>query len=206
MDGLISKVRSKATGSEEPGAAPTHTLFFCPSDIDLGLITVHHSSYPRDAPPLFTIKATDGMSMSLEESDYLFFQNGQFMGQADFSLNSTKINMSLRGRPIQMKQSNISGNFSLDVPPLSLLKWKVNQLTGGSLQLFDESGVKLAKIGKSSTLGGSDAGQKLEVFIPADEFFVDLCMISGFAAWTLNRTTNKVVKEVVQAMPGPDKH
>ena len=140
--------------------------------------------------------------MGSKEPDYLFFQNGQFMGQADFSLSSTKINMMLRGRPIQMKQSNVSGNFSLDVPSMPLLRWKVNQLTGGSLQLFDESGVKLAKIGKSSTLGGSDAGQKMEMFVLADDFFVDLCVISGFAAWTLNRTTNKVVGEVVQAMAG----
>ena len=198
MDGILSKVRSRATGAAQSGA-PTHTIFFCPSEAHLDLVNVHHGSHPEYAPPIVTIKGADGMS---EGPDYRFFQGGQLMGEAGFSLSSTRMNMSLRGRPFQMRQSQTSGNFSLDVPPLSPLKWKVNQLTGGSLQLCDHAGGKLAKIGKSSTLGGADAGQKLEIFVPCDEFFVDLCIISGYAAWVLNRTTNKVVKEAVSAMVG----
>jgi hypothetical protein len=200
MEGILSKVRSKATGTEQSGA-PTHTIYFCPSEAHLDLVNVHHSSHPEHAPPIITIKGADGMCMS-EGPDCRFFQGGQLMGEAGFSLSSTKINMSLRGRPFQMKQSQASGNFSLEVSPLPPLKWKVNQLTGGSLQLCDDAGAKLAKIGKSSTLGGADAGQKLEIFVPCDEFFVDLCIVSGYAAWILNRTTNQVVKEVVKAVAG----
>lgn len=198
----MSKIRSKATGAQETGTGVAHTLFFCPSETQPELVTVHHSRYPREAPPLITIMISDGMSMSSTEPDYRFFQNGQLIGQAGCSSCSSKVTMSLRGRPIQMKQSEISGNCSLDVPPFPPLKWKVNQLTGGSLQLCDECGAKLAKIGKSSALNGADAGQKLEIFVPCDDFFVDVCVVSGYAAWVLNRTTNKVVKEVVQALAG----
>lgn len=197
----MSKLRSKATGEQEPGNVPTHTLFFCPSDLGEH-ITVHHSSFPQEAPPLFTIQMADGMSLSSNEPDYRFFQNGHFMGDARCSLSSSKVHMTLRGKPILMKQSELSGNFSLDVQPLPSLKWKVNQVTGGSLTLCDEHGAKLAKIGKTSMMNGADAGQKLEIFVPADDFFVDLCVVSGYAAWIINRTNNKVVKEVVQALAG----
>ena len=202
MDGLISKIRSTATGVEAPGTAPTHTLFFRPSAADSMLVTVHHSSYAQDALPLFTVKASEGVSMSKSAPDHSFSQNDQVMGETHFSMMTSKVHLSVRGRRIEMKQSSVSGNFSMDVSPLPKLKWKVNQMTGSSLQLVDEAGAKLAKIGKSSSLGGADAGQKLEIFVPCDEFFVDLCVISGYAVWILNKTTNEVVKQVVDAAAG----
>ena len=201
MDGLVSKIRSKATGEHEAGHAPTHTIFFCPSDLG-DHIKVHHASNPKEAPPIFDIQMSDGMSCSSKEPDYRFLQNGHLMADARCSLSSSKVKMTLRGMPIEMKQSELSGNFSLNVHPLPALKWKVNQVTGGSLTLCDESGDKLAKIGKTSTMNGADAGQKLEIFVAADDFFVDLCVVSGYAAWIINRTNNKVIKEVVQALAG----
>jgi hypothetical protein len=203
MDGLVSKIRSKATGGHEPGQAPTHTIFFCPSELG-DRITVRHASNPKDAPPIFDIQMSDGMYMSCgsKEPDYRFFQNGHLMADARCSMSSSKVKMTLRGIPIEMKQSELSGNFSVNAHPLPALKWKVNQVTGGSLTLCDESGVKLAKIGKSSRVNGADAGQKLEIFVPADDFFVELCVVSGYAAWIINRVNNKVIKEVVKAVAG----
>lgn len=197
MSESISRLLTKATGGEQQDGGPTHTILFCTSETELDLVTVHHSSHPKNAPPIFTIKMSESMGLSSKSPDYLFLQQGQVMGEAGISSSLSKVKLSLRGRPIQMKTSQISGNFSLEVPPLPPMKWKPNKLTMGSLELCDESGKKLAKIKKSSLIGGGDAGQTLEIYVPCDDFFVDLCVVSGFAAWTLNRTNKKIIEEVL---------
>ena len=86
---------------------------------------------------------------------------------------------------METKQSSTSGSFRLDCPPMQDFKWKVNQLTGSSLELCDPFGQRLARIKKSGLLG-SDGGQKLEIFNPCDNYFVDMAVLSGYAAWVLN--------------------
>ena len=81
------------------------------------------------------------------------------------------------------------------------MKWQVSQLTGSSLTLCDASGMPLAKI-KSLRMFSSNEEQALEIFVPCDNYFVDLVLLSGYAAWLMTKCTNEVIGEVVQAVAG----
>ena len=79
------------------------------------------------------------------------------------------------------------------------LRWKVDQLTGRSLQLSDDTGKKLARL-KSGGLLGSD--EKLEILVACQDSFVDLVVLSGIAAKTITNMWNEAIAEGVGAVAG----
>lgn len=72
------------------------------------------------------------------------------------------------------------------------MKWKVDKLTGSTLELKDSSGNKVAKL-KS---GGGHGEKKLDILIPCDAFFVELVMLSGIAAKTISKIMTDIAIEV----------
>lgn len=95
-----------------------------------------------------------------------------------------------------MKTSSLSGNHTLDFPAFGRLKWVVSQLGGSSLELRDEAGASLAKYGSVSFMGD----KKLEIFVPGDEDFVGLVVLSAMTCVALNKMERKVATEVAGAV------
>ena len=166
MDGWPSKLRSESAGITPHEQSPVHTLTICSSPTS-PIITIDHANHPANAPPLFSIKLSDGMSMS-REPDMILSKDGHIIGDASTSLSSSNIKVTLRGHQMEMKQSFSSGDYKLRAPPMQDFKWKSNNLTGSSLELCDPSGHKLARIKKSVQADE----QKMEIFVTCDDYFM----------------------------------
>ncbi len=108
--------------------------------------------------------------------------------------------MSLRGQPMRMKMSQLSGNFTLECPSIGRLKWHVNKLTGSPLELRDDSGITLAQF-KSAGFPGSGE-KKLEILVACDDFFVDLVLLSVMIAKAMAEAMLKAASEVAEAAGG----
>lgn len=96
-----------------------------------------------------------------------------------------------------MKQSQMSGDFSIESTPMGKLKWGANKMTGTGLELRDSVGNKVAQI-KS----GGKEGKRLEILVPWSEQLVDLVVLSGMAAKAMNKKTMEAMSEVIQAVAG----
>lgn len=96
---------------------------------------------------------------------------------------------------MKMKTSSLSGNSTLDFPGLGRVKWIVSQLGGSSLELRDENGASMAKYGSVSFMGD----KKLEMFVPGDEEFVGLVVLSAMTCAALTKMERKVASGVAGA-------
>ncbi|KAJ5810782.1 hypothetical protein N7447_010298 [Penicillium robsamsonii] len=110
---------------------------------------------------------------------------------------SSKIHLSFYGEPINMRLSQLSGNFTLESPAIGKLKWKLDVLTGRNMELQDATGQKLAKLrpGKS--------GEKvLEILVSHDSRFLELVLLSGWTARTMNKSMTEATGEILGAVVG----
>ncbi|KAL6250849.1 hypothetical protein RBB50_003152 [Rhinocladiella similis] len=183
-------------------------LRLCPADPNLTLI--HPAGYPVDAPPLYTaIISSDKVSL------YRGYINpGNLVGTTSTSSLSHSATLSLYGQQMPMKMSQMSGNFTLQWPPPSssstgtgtTLKWKPDQMTGSSLELFDGSGSgsgrKLAKLKSSKSMMSSSSERGFEINVPCDELFLNMVLLSGLAAKVGTKKNNEAASEVIQALVG----
>jgi hypothetical protein len=199
MSDPISRLFSTSSSNPQGAMPPSRVLSLRPSPKDANLTVIHPAGYPADAPPLYSL-----VTSKTTKPNVLFFRGdpdpSSRIGDARFHSLSSTTDMSLRGQPVRMKMSQLSGNFTIECPPMGKLKWHVNQLTGSSLELRDSSGGRLAQL-KSAGFPGSGQ-RKLEILVPCDDFFVDLVLLSGMAAKILTKGVMDAASEVAQAVAG----
>lgn len=105
-----------------------------------------------------------------------------------------------------VKESSLSGSFTLTHPALGSWKWKANQLTGTSLELVDEAGTKVAKIkvtsGLSGLSGSKKKGKRLETYVPLQQGVLDVVVLSALVAMVGTRGMIEAGAEVFGALAG----
>lgn len=185
MGDRIARIFSSNKGNEP--------LSIRKSAVDPTLTTVHLAG---NMSPLFsTVRSLN------TKPDIVMFQgfprSGNKIASATFSSLTTTTTLSIRGYVIHMKMSQLSGNFILEYPGIGTLKWKLNHLRGSTLELFDTSGSKLARI-KSAHPGSEDT--KLEIHTFCDPIFLELIIISATVARTL---TKRISSSPENPLPSP---
>jgi hypothetical protein len=197
MSGLISCLFS----GSPPKQASSHSQSFSlhPSPKDKHLTIVHPTSWPKDAPPLYSVVIVENTQPNIS-----IFQGApgasNTIGDSHFTLLSSTTNLTLRGKHIRLKRSQLSGDFTLDCIPLGTWKWTVNKLTGSSMKLCDNFGNKLAEY---KSVGISKPGEKrLEILVPCDKFFVELVVLSVVTAKSVIKTTDNAILEGLEAIAG----
>jgi hypothetical protein len=162
------------------GASPQNPSFTLVLSRNTQLFTVTNS---KEAKPNVVIYRGDPLP-------------GNIIGTAALSSMSSTSELSLRGRPMKMKASQLSGNYTVECPPMGRLKWKVDQLTAKSMELVDESGWTLAK------LRPTGKEKVLEILVPCDDFFVELVLLSGMAAKAGTKGQMEIASEIIQGIVG----
>lgn len=114
------------------------------------------------------------------------------------SFLSSKIDVSIQGRDVRVKRDNetsLSDRLSFEYPPMGNFEWKINQwTTTTSLKLSDEAGRKLARIKSETSLSGRYKLQ-IDVFVPGEQVFYDMIIVTGLAAAKFHETEAKNVSE-----------
>lgn len=160
---------------------------------------IHPDGYPADAPPLYCISTSASkITQMVITRGFPDPNNTNTIGFANVHL-TRPIDLYLHGRPMSMKMSSMSGNFSLSSPS-GQFKWKPSQMSGSSLYLYDHAGLKLAKYGSSGFPGFSE--KQLELYVPCDEYFVELVILSAVVAKDVSKAIEEGVAEAVGAVAG----
>ncbi|KAF7558074.1 hypothetical protein G7046_g5877 [Stylonectria norvegica] len=200
MDKLLNKLVSSGGGFQQPVAnlsLQTYTIRPSPQDGKLQL--VHTTGSPVGDPPLYCIAVSD------KRPNIVFYRGipgpSNAIAHGDLHLlSSSTSTLSLRGQTFAMKMSQLSESISFEYQQMGRLKWKPSAMTGTSLELYDKSGLKLAKFGSSGILKFGE--KKLEMFVPCDGQFVELVVFSALAARELKKASDEVASEVIQAVAG----
>lgn len=166
---------------------------------DPNKIAVHAAGDPIDAPPLYSV------SVSKKDPPKVVVFNGwggtpaDIIGDATFSesLLSSSSYLKYRGWTMKMKESFLGGEFSLDRTPIGPMKWKADLLSTSTMKLCGRAGKKLAKVEKP----GSPGEKKLHI-ISDDLDFLELVILTYFAALTLNKTFLETCDEVIEGVFG----
>ncbi|KAF2802324.1 uncharacterized protein BDZ99DRAFT_349450, partial [Mytilinidion resinicola] len=171
---------------------PSRVLSVRTSPKDANITLIHHAGDPISAPLLYSIVTLEGTKRNL-----LVYRGiphphpSSMIGNANFHSLTSTTDLNLRGEPIRMKMSQLSGDFNLEHYPFGKLKWKVSKMTGSGFELCTGSGSKLARL-KSAGIPG--LGEKrLEVLVACDERFVELVVLSAMAAKAVSKTQIEAV-------------
>ncbi len=92
--------------------------------------------------------------------------------------------------------------YKFEVAPIGKLKWKTK--SSGALLLLDENKHELAKYDSSAGFKGAGAA-KFEVLVPADDYLLDVIVVTGMAAVKMAEKDKKALEavgEVVGAVAG----
>ncbi|KAH7121410.1 hypothetical protein EDB81DRAFT_813901 [Dactylonectria macrodidyma] len=161
---------------------------------DSKLLVIHPAGYPKDAYPLYCIKpSTKKPNVTVSRGP---MRPDTIVGYATLHSFSSKIDASVRGQPLPMKESTFSDKFTLEVPHLGTFKWKQSMFSG-TLELFDSSGQKLARLGSAGTFSSE---KKLELMVPCDDFFMDIVVLSGMAARQATKNAEEAVEGAAEAV------
>ncbi|KAK7408715.1 hypothetical protein QQX98_009131 [Neonectria punicea] len=199
MKGSISNFLS-GSSTQKPSNPGSQVLHIRPSPHDSKLLVVHPVGYPKDAPPMYSIKVSQSSKPNVVVSRGLMSPQST-VGHAIFHMFfSTTSELSVRGQPIPLKASHFSGKFTMDVPGIGRFKWKPNQLTGTSFELYDGAGMKLAKLGSAGLLAFGE--KKLELMVPCDDFFLDLVLLSAMSVKEMSKIATEAVGEASSAVVG----
>ena len=88
----------------------------------------------------------------------------------------------------------MSDRQSFEYSPMGRFEWKTNQWTETSLELFHGNGQKLAQCQLGSSLSGHDK-QQLDIFVPGQEAFYDLIVVTALAAAKFHEKESKDAEE-----------
>ena len=187
------------TSSKHQTPAPGRVLFTLrPAPWDSNRILIHPAGYAIEAPPVLSIVA------SKEGNPNVVLSRGWGAGPQDVigtaklpNMFSSTSHLTLRGRPLDMRMSQMSGSFSLDAPSAGRLKWKAGGLSGKTLELRDSAGERVAEFGSKGF-----SGEKYVEMRPGDEYFVELVLLSAMTARMVNRTVSEASSEVVSSVLG----
>lgn len=167
-----------------------------PAPWDSTKTLVHPSEYPTEAPPMYSIASKDSAPNVV-----VFRGWGEgpwdIIGDARLPSLSSKIHLAFYGQPIHMCLNELSGSFTFESPATGQLKWKLDMLTGRNMDLQDATGKRLAKLrpGKS--------GEKvLEILVSHDSRFLELVLLSGWTARTMNKSVTEATGEILSSVVG----
>ncbi|KAM0347392.1 hypothetical protein ACHAPU_004913 [Fusarium lateritium] len=114
-------------------------------------------------------------------------------------LSTSRVDLSVFNQFMVIKNSSMTGSWSLQTN-MGKFKWKVNQITGTGFELYDQIGNKVAKYGCA---GLTRFGEKqMSIYVPADEFFTVMVLLSAVASKALAKIIDEVVGEVAGAVAG----
>ena len=198
MNSLVSKLLPNSAAMHAPSeeGSSGHVFSFRQSPSDSNCTVIQPMGTHQDAPPMYSI-----IRSKHSKPNVVVFAGDRsshnMLGDARFSSLSSKTKLTLRGQPLIMKRSELTGNFTVDDAHWGKLKWHTNQLTGRSLELRDRSGQPLARL---KALGFPGSGQKkLEILVPFDKQFLDMVVLTGAVAKALEKTE---VAELVEVFGG----
>ncbi|KAM0425313.1 hypothetical protein ACHAPT_009369 [Fusarium lateritium] len=168
-----------------------------PSPDDSKLFLIIPEGAPKEAPPLYAISKRD------DKPNFVVFRGPpapeNTIGTATMHFSSTTIDLSVFHQQMVVKNS-LSGNWSFETPHMGKFKWKVNQMTGSSFELYDSMDRKLAKYGGAGITRPTE--KQVSVFVPCDDFFTVTIVLSIMACKELDKINEKVVGKVVNALVG----
>ncbi|KAF4467183.1 hypothetical protein FALBO_5966 [Fusarium albosuccineum] len=197
MRDLLSKV---LYGSSLPQGSNdgSQILSIRASPQDGNLFHVVPDNAPSQAPPLYSITKRDSKPNYIVSRGFPAPDNT--VATAAMHVSSTTVDLSVHNQPMVLKTSGFSENFSFETPHMGKFKWKPNQLTGSSYELYDQTGRKLAKFGSA---GITRMGEKqLTIFVPCDEFFTVTIVLSIVSLKELNKITEKVAGKIIGEVVG----
>ncbi|KAJ5595371.1 uncharacterized protein N7459_001579 [Penicillium hispanicum] len=172
---------TQSTSPSHPTALPAQgpiTFTIRGATWDPNKNVVHPAGYPAEAPPMFSI-------MTSKDGDpNVVFSRGYGQGPQDVigsaslpvGFGST-IELTLRGQPLQMRMSQLSGNLTLEHASLGKLKWTSEGMTGRKFKLSDSSRKQLAMI--TPVRGSREVNLEIS---SGDAYFVDLVIFTGSTA------------------------
>lgn len=91
-----------------------------------------------------------------------------------------------------------SDNHHFDYPPLGHFKWKPDAWGGSKLELFDSGRRLLARYDKKLSLTGK--GEQIEVFVPGDERFVEMVIVTALAMRHYIEVENQDIQKVTDIL------
>ncbi|KAH6674748.1 hypothetical protein B0J14DRAFT_588016 [Halenospora varia] len=198
MTEIISRLVSSSSTSQL-GTQPTQTFTIRRSPNNPEHTLIHPIGYPADVPPLYTI-----ISSSTSKPNIYFYLGtsspSNKIGYATLHSLSSTTDLSLRNQAMKMKKNDFTGSFALKTPTAGKLKWSPGQIMGSSLALKDGNGVKIARLRSGGFPGSGE--KKLEIFVPCREDFLEVVVLSGWAAKMVMRQDDEVASEVIQAVAG----
>lgn len=199
MDNVFFSHASR--GSSNQQSSTSHRVFVLrPSPKDEHVTAIYPAGWIPDSPPLYSVVTSQNSSPNI-----LLFrggpitQNSRAIGDAKFSLMSSKMALSLNGQSMRMVTSQMSGDLTLE-SPAGKFKWEVNHLKDGLVELFDGSLFKLARL----KIGGlyRNAEETLEILCPCNDYMLDLVLLSGMVAKAQTETMEETALEVFRGIIG----
>ena len=164
MPSLLSRFASASQSLGGNINSPTRAFTIHISSSDpLKLTTVRPIGASADLPPLYTLTASSTTKPNIVMY-YGMPSHPSGLGQGSFSSIKSTSELQLRGMPITLRVSHMSGNSTIESAVTGEMKWKVSQVSGSSLYLCDASGNTVAKF--KSGLGV----KTLELYVPCDDF------------------------------------
>ncbi|KAG8676521.1 hypothetical protein FPOAC2_02604 [Fusarium poae] len=198
MRELLNKV---LYGSSSPqGVSPNdgpQSLVVRPHPNDDNLLVITPASSPKDAPPLYTISKRSGNPNFALHRGFPAPENT--IAVASMHISTSTVDLSVHNQPMVIKNSSMTGSWSFDTH-MGKFKWKANQYTGTGFELYDRQGNKVAKYGNAGLMSFGE--KQLSIYVPGDEFFTAMVLLSAVASKELARVIDEVVGEVASAVLG----
>ncbi|KAJ5179475.1 hypothetical protein N7492_002685 [Penicillium capsulatum] len=191
----IFGIRSAKHRTPSPGNV---SFSIRPAPWDSQRLLVHPAGYPIESPPVLSLVASKQANPNVVLSRG--WGGGPFdvIGTAELpSMFGFTSHLTLRGEPLNMRMSQMSGSFSLDHKCMGPVKWKTDGISGKTLELRDRSGTRLAKFGSRG-----HSGEKYIEMVAGDECFVELVLLSGMTARAVNKTISEATAEVMSPVVG----
>ncbi|CAF3578060.1 unnamed protein product [Fusarium graminearum] len=198
MRELLNKV---LYGSSSPQGVSSNdgsqSLVVRPHPNDDNLLIITPAGSPKDAPPLYTI------SKRLSNPNFILHRGfpapENAVAVASMHISTSTVDLSVYNQPMVIKNSSMTGSWSFDTH-MGKFKWKVNQYTGTGFELYDRQGNKIAKYGNAGLMNFGE--KQLSIYVPGDEFFIAMVLLSAVASKELAKIIEEVVGEVAGAVVG----
>ncbi|KAM6524622.1 hypothetical protein FALCPG4_010231 [Fusarium falciforme] len=175
----------------------SRTLSIRPSPEDSNAFLIIPEGAPKEAPPLYTISKRDGKPNFVAYRGLPIPEN--IIGTATMHFTTTTIDLSIFNQHMVVKNS-LSGNWSFETSHMGKFKWKVNQMTGSSYELYDRAERKLAKYGSAGITRPME--KQVSVFVPCDDFFTVTIVLSIMACKELDKINEKVAGKLINGLVG----
>ncbi|RGP81173.1 hypothetical protein FLONG3_710 [Fusarium longipes] len=105
------------------------------------------------------------------------------------------MDVSLRGQQFSIRNSMTATKFVVESPSYGRLEWKGNSFLGSGLSLFKTSGEKIATVKSGGILNRQE--KQLLVFIPCDESFIEMVLLTAVASLKLDKRADELAYKLL---------